>query len=204
MPDTAEISLEALPENADNRKVNWETSDKTIAEVKNGKVTAKKTGGCTVTVTAADGGGTTAGCDVIVLSPFTYKMSASALEGQEITFTEDAGKATETAGVIVRTAMKRLNEINNTSWFIMLDYFARAAAANGQVFLAGSKDDDMIPATVVMTDDQGNIAMLSYDSVWGSIYFSAARSFTGSFVQVPVDAAAFGEAIPTLFIQAEE
>ena len=86
----------------------------------------------------------------------------------------------------------------------MLDHFARAAAANGQVFLTGSKDDDMIPVTVVMTDDQGNTALLSYDPVWGSIYFSAARSFIGGFAQAQVDAAAFGEAIPVQSIPAGE
>ena len=55
-----------------------------------------------------------------------------------------------------------------------------------------------------MNDDHGNIALLSYDPVWGSFYFSVARNFSGDFAQVPVDAAAFGSAIPEWVIKAEE
>ena len=204
LPDSAEVSMEALPENANDRKVTWETSNKQIADVKNGKITAKNAGGCTVTVRAADGGGTTASCDVIVLNPNTYKINASALDGQGIAFTEDAGKATEYACMMIRAAMERMNEVENPSWFIVINYFARAAAANGQVFMTGVTDDETFPPTVVMSDGQGNIALLSYDSNWGSLYFSKARSFTGEFLQTPVDAAAFGEAIPAMSISAGE
>jgi hypothetical protein len=42
-----------------------------------------------------------------------------------------------------------------------------------------------------MYDDQGNCALLSYDPVWGTVYFSAARSINETFTQVPVDASAF-------------
>lgn len=198
LPDTAELNAKALPENADNLKVDWSTSDKGIAEVKNGKVTAKKAGGCTVTVTAADGGGTKAECDIIVLSPFTYKISAAELKDAGIAFTEDAGKATETAGAIVRAAMVQLTEDEKTSRLIMLRHFAKAAAANGQVYLTGTAEDPAFPVTVVMADGQGNCALLSYDPAWGSFYLSAARTFTGGITQVQADAAAFGQAVSGL------
>ena len=204
LPDTAEVNAQVLPENADNLKIDWATSDKSIAEVKNGAITAKKAGGCTLTVTAADGGGTTAGVDIIVLSPFAYKINASALKDAGIAFTEDAGKAAETAAAMIRAAMERLNEAGNTSRFIMLNHFAKAAAANGQVFLTGAADDASCPVTLVMTDDQGNIGLLSYDPVWNSFYFSAARSFTGEFAQVPVDAASLGAVIPEWVVKTEE
>lgn len=204
LPYTAELNAEVLPENADNLKIDWATSDKNIAEVKNGTITAKKSGGCTLTVTAADGGGTAASVDIIVLSPFTYKISAAETDNADFAFTADAGKATEIGGGILRTAMERLNEIDNPSRFIMLNHFAKTAAANGQVFLTGSADDASFPVTLVMNDNHGNVAMLSYDPVWGSFYFSAARSFTGDFPQVQVDAAAFGAAIPEWVVKAEE
>ena len=76
----------------------WETYDKDAVHVNNGKVTAKKAGACTITVTAADGGGTAAVCEVFVLSPVTYRFNTSALEDAGIAFTEDAEQATETAG----------------------------------------------------------------------------------------------------------
>ena len=204
LPDTAELNVEALPENADNRKVDWSTSDKSIAEVKNGTITAKRAGGCILTVAAVDGGGTSASVDIIVLSPFTYKISADGKDNAAFAFTDDAGKAAETAGAIIRAAMERLNEIDNRSRFIMLNHFAKAAGANGQVFLTGSADDASCPVILVMNDDHGNIVLLSYDPVWGSFYFSVARNFSDDFAQVPVDAAAFGSAIPEWVIKAEE
>lgn len=194
LPDTAEVNIEVLPENADDRKVNWETSDKNIAEVKNGTITAKKVGGCLVTVTAADGAGTQAVCEVVVLNPYTYKINADALKDADVAFTADEAKAAENAAMIVRSAADRLAETENTSRSIMLNHFIKAAAVNGKAFLTGTADDESAPVSVVMYDDQDNIALLSYDPVWGTIYFSAARSFTGSFAQVPVDPAAFTRA----------
>lgn len=195
--DTAEITIEVLPENADNRKVAWATSDKNIADVKNGKITAKKAGSCTVSVTAADGGGTVSNCTVCVLDPATFKFSASALKDTGIAFAQDAGKATETAGLIVRTALERLAEIENTSRFGVLEYFARTAAANDKVFLTGAADDAAFPLTVIMVSDADNYALLTYDPVWGSFYFSTAKEIIGNdFPQAQADGAAFAEMIP--------
>ena len=192
-PDTAEVNVEILPENADNRKVRWETSDNDIAEVKNGTVRAKKAGYCVLSVTAEDGGGTVGTCEVLVLNAFTYKISAPA-ENEDIAFTPDAGKATETACRILKTAMERLAEIDNTSRAGMLGYFARTSAANGKVCLTGSADDTAFPVSLVMPDDKGNCAILAYDSAWGTIFFSTAQGFTADFTQVQVDPAVFGKA----------
>ena len=195
--DTAEISLEVLPENANDRKVKWEISDKDVAQVNNGKVTAKKAGACTLTVTAADGGGATAICDVFVLSPSPYRFSAYALKDTGVAFTEDPGKATETAGRILQAALERLDEIDNTSRAAMLRYFARTAAANGSVFLTGSTEDETVPVILMMSDDRGNCAMLTYDSIWNTFYFSAARQLArNDFPQAAIDGEAFGKMIP--------
>ena len=191
--DTAEISLEVLPENAENRKVKWDTSDKNVATVKNGTVTVVKAGVCTVTATAADGGGTAASCKVFVLGSFTYKFNASTLKDAGVVFTADAEKATETAGRIVLSAQERLAETENVSRAEILNYFAQTAAANGKIYLTGSADNEAFPVTVVMVSDEDNCAMLTYDPVWGSFYFSTARHFTdNNFPQATVDNAAFG------------
>lgn len=184
-----------LPENANDRKVKWEISDKKIADMKNGKVTAKKAGSCTVTVTAADGGGAAAECQVYVLGPSAYRFNASALKDTAVVFTEDAGKATETAGLIIRTALERLAEIENTSRYAVLSYFMRTAAANGTAYLTGSAEDAAFPVTVVMVSDADTCAVLTYDPDWNIFYFSTARHLAGNdFAQVQLD----GDAIPAM------
>jgi uncharacterized protein YjdB len=53
------------PSNATNKTVTWSSSDKMVATVSDGKVTALKAGKATITVTTEDGG-KTASCEVIV------------------------------------------------------------------------------------------------------------------------------------------
>jgi uncharacterized protein YjdB len=60
------------PSNANNKKVTWSSSNKSVATVdKNGKVTTKKAGKATITCTAADGSKVTAKCTVTVKQPVT-------------------------------------------------------------------------------------------------------------------------------------
>ena len=55
------------PANAFSKKVTWKSSNKKVATVdKNGKVTAKKKGTCTITCTAADGSKIKATCKITV------------------------------------------------------------------------------------------------------------------------------------------
>lgn len=192
--DNAQISAETFPENANDRKVKWEVSDKSVVQVNNGKVTAKKAGFCTVTATAADGSGTTAACEVFVLSPTSYRFSASALKDAGVFFTNNKSKATETAALMIRTALERLAEIENTSRAVMLTYFARTAINSGTVILTGSADDKAFPVTVMMSDDIGNCAILTYDPVWNAFYFSTARQFAeNGFSKVQVNGVALSK-----------
>lgn len=65
---TLQLAAAALPDNASNRTVVWESSDSTIAEVSaNGLVTAKKTGIVTITCKAQDGYGTCAQVEIEVI-----------------------------------------------------------------------------------------------------------------------------------------
>jgi uncharacterized protein YjdB len=59
------------PSNADIRKVSWSSSNKAVATVKNGVVTAKKEGTCTITCKAKDGSGATAKCRITVKKVLT-------------------------------------------------------------------------------------------------------------------------------------
>ena len=60
------LTANVLPENADNRNVEWTTSNKAVATVKSGTVTAVGEGTAVITATATDGSGVSAKCTVTV------------------------------------------------------------------------------------------------------------------------------------------
>lgn len=60
------LTATVVPAEATNKDVTWESSDNTIATVENGKVTAKKVGKATITVTSADDEKIKKTCEVTV------------------------------------------------------------------------------------------------------------------------------------------
>jgi len=66
--DTETLIATVLPEDAENKVVNWKSNDRLVATVSNGIITAKAAGTALITVTTADGNKTTS-CTVTV-KPF--------------------------------------------------------------------------------------------------------------------------------------
>lgn len=65
--DSVSLDVTISPTSASKEKLTWKSSNTSVATVdKNGKVTGKKTGKATITVTAADGTSTTDSCNVVV------------------------------------------------------------------------------------------------------------------------------------------
>ncbi|WP_406542989.1 Ig domain-containing protein [Clostridium ljungdahlii] len=65
---TLQLTAAVTPDNAVNKKVDWSSSDPTVAKVdENGKVTALKAGTAAITATTEDGN-KTAACDVTVIA----------------------------------------------------------------------------------------------------------------------------------------
>lgn len=84
--DTADLTATVSPSNADNPAVTWDSSDKSVATVSNGKVTAVKAGSATITVKSVDGG-FTASCAVTVAAK-VIDVSSVSLSKTELTLTE--------------------------------------------------------------------------------------------------------------------
>ena len=65
--ETSTLTATVLPSDADNKEVEWTSSDEAVAEVSaDGCITAKAEGTCTITATAKDGSGVKGECQVTV------------------------------------------------------------------------------------------------------------------------------------------
>ena len=79
--DSAQLNASVYPSDAANTSVAWASSDESVAAVdQTGKVTAKKKGTATITVTAQDGSGVKASCQVTVPNTGYVVSSVDQLE----------------------------------------------------------------------------------------------------------------------------
>ena len=83
-----EITLTATvkPDNATDKSVSWSSSDPSVAEVVDGKVTALASGSATITV-KTDDGGKTATCEVVVNAK-VYPVESISLDRTSVDLTE--------------------------------------------------------------------------------------------------------------------
>ena len=73
---TVQLKVTVLPENADDRTVEWKSSNPKVATVSaKGKVTALKKGTATITCTARDGSGVKVSCRITVKDRLVSKIS---------------------------------------------------------------------------------------------------------------------------------
>ena len=84
--ESGDLTATVSPSNADNASVTWDSSNKSVATVSNGKVTAVKAGSATITVKTVDGG-FTASCAVTVAAK-VIDVSSVSLSKTELTLTE--------------------------------------------------------------------------------------------------------------------
>lgn len=135
---TLKLKATVTPKKASNKKVLWKTSNKKIATVKNGKVTAKKAGKATITATAADGSGKKATAKITVkkavtvynvaslnvTDPYTVTFSlnkAQALDKSQVTL---ESKTTEQANYRNTLKIKSLTTTDNINYTVRLKRYS--------------------------------------------------------------------------------
>jgi len=133
--ETAALIATVSPDDAANRTVSWSSGDPTVAEVDStGKVTAKRAGSTTITVTTADGG-KTATCAVTVIGSSSSGGSGSSssstpkLPVTTDTVTQSGVPTTETTATPTASTRGGKAEVTvNTS---MGNEIVKQAVANG-------------------------------------------------------------------------
>jgi len=84
------LTATIVPSDTTNDKtITWSSSDKAIATVSNGKITAVKAG--TATIMAKTSNGKTATCNVIVTTPLNLTLSVASASSMKISWTTGAG-----------------------------------------------------------------------------------------------------------------
>ena len=66
--ETYTLRASVYPEDADNPSLTWTSSDRSVATVAKGKITAVSSGYATITASANDGSGVSASCEVLVIA----------------------------------------------------------------------------------------------------------------------------------------
>ncbi len=163
--DTYQLTATITPEEAANKKLTWSSSDEEVATVKDGKITAKKAGTATITV-SAENGTVKASCQVKVsgrrvtgvqLSKKTMRLDvgncglleAAVLpenaENQEVTWSssdEDIATIDEKTGIVMGVAA---GEADITVTTKEGNYTATCSVTVSEV----EDPDDIIPVTEI-------------------------------------------------------
>lgn len=126
---TEQLTAKVLPTDATNSKVTWSSNEPTVAEVdQTGMITAKKEGSAVITVTAQDGSGKTATCQVNVtdIKVSGITLSASTLAMQ----TEDVKQLSVTNIIPANATNKALKWESKNTWVATVDESGNVTAKN--------------------------------------------------------------------------
>lgn len=126
---TEQLTAKVQPTDATNSKVTWSSNKPTVAEVdQTGMITAKKEGSAVITVTAQDGSGKTATCQVNVtdIKVSGITLSASTLAMQ----TEDVKQLSVTNITPANATNKALKWESKNTWVATVDESGNVTAKN--------------------------------------------------------------------------
>lgn len=171
---TVTLVANVVPANATNRKVNWTSSNNSVATVANGVVTAKEIGNAVITATTEDGGFTATYALTVEAKPITNIIDTIGYEdGVRL---NSSGTTTGADGytatgmidisaypdpVVVRT--KGVNFTKSTSCYIVL-YNASGAKIANTYIKTMVENGTAWNNTVITADADGNLVITTQNS----------------------------------------
>lgn len=127
---TVTLTATVEPKNARNKKVEWSSTDESVATVKDGKVTAKANGACDIVCRAKDDSGVEAVCHVAVIVMVT---SVTTTQNQKVTIPYGGS-------VELTATAKPADATNTTLKWSSSDESVCVIDENGKVTSVGSGD----------------------------------------------------------------
>ena len=150
------LAVTVKPDNATNKAVTWSTSNKNVATVNNGVVTAVGAGTATITAAASDGSGKTATCEVTVNGPVLPPQPSDPAPSQP----EGGGSSSAGAGSSGSAAPRQqspvVHNVSNSSAYRKGEYefwmkvrTKIVSAGPGEVIEVNARDNDKMPNSVM-------------------------------------------------------
>lgn len=145
------LTATVKPDNATTKTVTWSTSDKNVATVQDGVVTAVGAGKATITAAASDGSGKTATCEVTVNGPVVPPQPSDPAPSQP-----DGSGSTGSTSAAPRQQSPVVHNVSNSSAYRKGEYEfwmkVRAkivSAGPGEVIEVNARDNDKMPNSVM-------------------------------------------------------
>ncbi len=145
------LTATVKPDDATNKTVTWSTSNKSVATVNDGVVTAVGAGKATITATTADGSGKTATCTVTVNGPVLPPQPSDPAPSQP----EGSGSTGSTSAA-PRQQGPVVHNVSNSSAYRKGEYefwmkvrTKIVSAGPGEVIEVNARDNDKMPNSVM-------------------------------------------------------
>ena len=186
--ETESLSATVLPDNANNKKTTWKSSNAEIVSVDNsGRVSAHKPGSATITVTTEDGN-KTASCSVTVTAK-TISVTAVELDKKDLTLIEGD---TETLKATVSPADATNPEVtweSDKTDIATVDSDGKVTAVKaGTATITVSTDDGAKTATCKITVQASNIPVTGISLNLTTLQLTAGNSQTLTATVQPANA----------------
>ncbi len=167
---TTKLTATVSPDNAENKEVEWKSSDETIATVDNtGLVIGIKLGEVTITAKTKDGSNKTAECKITVETNWELMSKIAKEIANDSSITSSSNQAT----VTVEEKSKTIN--------VGGIYDVRYNGEKRRVRVLGFKHDDLVDTTVYGgTHTKAGISFEFYDFIIGNTSKSMNNSATNS------------------------